>query len=54
LVVQEGQTATVALTQDVVTEINETTTNVAGGGAVTAREFTVEPAGLILQIDVDD
>jgi type IV pilus assembly protein PilQ len=53
LVVQEGQTATVALTQDVVTEINETTTNVAGGGAVTAREFTVEPAGLILQIDVD-
>jgi type IV pilus assembly protein PilQ len=53
LVVQEGQTATVALTQDVVTEITETTTNVAGGGVVTAREFTVEPAGLILQIDVD-
>ena len=53
LIVQEGQTATVALTQDVVTSINETVTNVAGGGAVTTRTFEVEPAGLILQIDVD-
>jgi type IV pilus assembly protein PilQ len=52
LVVQEGQTATVALTEDVVTEIDqETETTVAG--TVTTLNFTVEPAGLVLQIDVD-
>jgi type IV pilus assembly protein PilQ len=52
LIIQEGQTATVALTQDVVTEITSTFTEVAGVSRQTL-EFTTEPAGLILQIIVN-
>jgi len=52
LIVREGQTASVALTEDVVTDIDvdiETTET----GTLTTTEFEVEPAGLVLQIDVD-
>ncbi|MBE9141199.1 AMIN domain-containing protein [Nodosilinea sp. LEGE 07088] len=52
LIVQEGQTATVQLTQDVVTEI-EQTVEVTTTGTVTTLDITTEPAGLILQVDVD-
>jgi type IV pilus assembly protein PilQ len=53
LIVQEGQIATVALTEDVVTEIQEDLEVLANGNAITTRTFTIEPAGLLLQIDVD-
>ncbi|NJL45332.1 MAG: type II and III secretion system protein, partial [Leptolyngbyaceae cyanobacterium SM2_3_12] len=52
LIVQEGQTATVQLTQDVVTDI-QTTTQVTDGVVVTTQEIELTPAGLILQVDVD-
>jgi len=52
LIVQEGQSATVQLTQDVVTNI-ETTVQVTNGVAVTTQDVDKEPAGLILQVDVD-
>ncbi|MGG6238449.1 AMIN domain-containing protein [Nodosilinea sp. AN01ver1] len=52
LIVQEGQTATVQLTQDVVTEIEQTIETTETGNLIT-EEITTEPAGLILQIDVD-
>nr|WP_278003324.1 AMIN domain-containing protein [Nodosilinea sp. TSF1-S3] len=52
LIVQEGQTATVQLTQDVVTELTQTV-EVTETGTLTTLDITSEPAGLILQIDVD-
>jgi type IV pilus assembly protein PilQ len=52
LIVQEGQTATVQLTQDVVTDI-ETTTTITNGVVTTEQEIELTPAGLILQVDVD-
>ena len=52
LIVQEGQTATVQLTQDVVTEITQTI-EVTETGTLTTLDIEQEPAGLILQIDVD-
>ncbi len=52
LIVQEGQSATVQLTQDVVTNIT-TTVQVTDGVAVTTQEVEFEPAGLILQVNVD-
>lgn len=52
LIVQEGQTATVQLTQDVVTDI-QTTTTVSDGLVTTEQEIELTPAGLILQVDVD-
>jgi type IV pilus assembly protein PilQ len=52
LIVQEGQTATVQLTQDVVTNI-ETEVQVTNGVSVTTQTIETTPAGLILQVDVD-
>jgi type IV pilus assembly protein PilQ len=52
LIVQEGQVATVQLTQDVVTDIT-TTVQVTDGVAVTTQEIETEPAGLILQVNVN-
>ncbi|WP_008313255.1 type IV pilus secretin family protein [Leptolyngbya sp. PCC 6406] len=52
LIVQEGQSATVALTEDVVTLITETR-EVVNNVALTTREFEVTPAGLILLVEVD-
>ncbi|MEP0906997.1 AMIN domain-containing protein [Leptolyngbya subtilissima ST-M1] len=52
LIVQEGQTATVQLTQDVVTELTQTI-EVTETGTLTTLDIETEPAGLILQIDVD-
>ncbi len=52
LIVQEGQTATVQLTQDVVTDIT-TTVQITDGVSVTTQEIETEPAGLILQVNVD-
>ncbi|MFH7242606.1 MAG: secretin N-terminal domain-containing protein [Spirulina sp.] len=51
LIVQEGQTATVQLTQEVVTDI-ETTTTVTDGTVVTEQNIEFTPAGLVLQVDV--
>jgi type IV pilus assembly protein PilQ len=53
LIIQEGQTATVQLTQDVITEITTTVQIPDTGPAVTTTEFTRELAGLVLQINVD-
>ena len=52
LIIQEGQTATVALTEDVVTSA-EATTETTAAGQFTRINFETEPAGLILQIDVE-
>jgi len=52
LIVQEGQTATVQLTQDVVTDITQTIESTPAGN-LTTLELETEPAGLILQINVD-
>jgi type IV pilus assembly protein PilQ len=52
LIVQEGQTASVALTSDVVTEI-DTTVETTSAGVLTTVDVTTEPAGLVLQIDID-
>lgn len=52
LIVQEGQTATVQLTQDVVTNITSTI-ETTPSGILTTQEIEQDPAGLILQIDVD-
>ncbi|WOD38286.1 AMIN domain-containing protein [Nodosilinea sp. E11] len=52
LIVQEGQVATVQLTQDVVTDI-ETTTTIADGLVTTEQTIELTPAGLILQVNVD-
>nr|WP_242035888.1 MULTISPECIES: type IV pilus secretin family protein [unclassified Leptolyngbya] len=58
LVVQEGQTAQVQLTQDVITNFERTVdegdgeNDDGGGGTVTVTTET-EPAGLILQVAVD-
>ncbi|HEY9877366.1 MAG TPA: AMIN domain-containing protein [Leptolyngbyaceae cyanobacterium] len=52
LIVQEGQTATVQLTEEVITNV-EATTQVTNGVAVTTLNVEKEPAGLILQIDVN-
>jgi type IV pilus assembly protein PilQ len=54
LVVQEGQTATVNLTQEVVTNFKQDTSS-AGGGSVATVTVTVEKkaAGLILPVKVD-
>ena len=53
LIVQEGQNATVQLTQDVVTEVRTTVTVPDTGPPVTTSEIETELAGLILQINVD-
>lgn len=52
LIVQEGQTASVQLTQEVVTDI-ETTTTVTDGTVVTEQNIEFTPAGLVLQVDVE-
>nr|WP_199306787.1 type IV pilus secretin family protein [Pseudanabaena sp. FACHB-2040] len=52
LIVQEGQVATVALTQEVVTNITSNFTDVGGVQRETVT-FETEPAGLVLQINVD-
>ena len=52
LIVQEGQTATVQLTEEVVTEF-ESQIDTEGGENVVTIDITKEPAGLILQIDVE-
>lgn len=52
LIVQEGQTASVQLTQDVVTNITSTIETTPSGN-LTTQEIEQTPAGLILQIDVD-
>lgn len=52
LIVQEGQTASVQLTQEVVTDI-ETTTTVTDGTVVTEQNIEFTPAGLVLQVNVD-
>lgn len=53
LIIQEGQTATVQLTQDVVTDVRTTTTIPDTGPPITTVEPETELAGLILQINVD-
>jgi type IV pilus assembly protein PilQ len=52
LIVQEGQTASVQLTQDVVTNITSTIETTPSGN-LTTQDIEQTPAGLILQIDVD-
>ena len=52
LIVQEGQAATVQLTQEVVTNI-ETEVQVTNGVAITTQTIETTPAGLTLQVDVD-
>jgi len=52
LVVQEGQTAEVQLTEDVITDFERTSETSEGTTTVTL-EVETEPAGLILQIQVD-
>ncbi len=52
LIVQEGQTATIQLTQDVVTNITSTIETTPSGN-LTTQEIEQTPAGLILQIEVD-
>lgn len=51
LVVQEGQTAEVQLTEDVVTDF-ERTVDTSEGSTTVTLEVETEPAGLILQLDV--
>jgi type IV pilus assembly protein PilQ len=53
LIVQEGQVATIQLTQDVITEIEQTTTIPDTGPPVVVSTPVRELAGLILQINVD-
>ncbi|MFZ4678049.1 MAG: AMIN domain-containing protein [Nodosilinea sp.] len=52
LIVQEGQTANVQLTQDVVTNIT-TTIETTPSGNLTTQDIELTPAGLILQIQVN-
>ncbi|HIK44571.1 MAG TPA: secretin and TonB N-terminal domain-containing protein, partial [Leptolyngbyaceae cyanobacterium M65_K2018_010] len=52
LIVQEGQVATVQLTQDVVTNIT-TTIETTPSGNLTTQDIQQTPAGLILQVNVD-
>lgn len=52
LIVQEGQTASVELTQDVPVDVSSDVTT-EGGAVVTSTDVEFEPAGLILQVDVD-
>ena len=52
LIVQEGQTANVKLTQDVVTNIT-TTIETTPSGNLTTQDIELTPAGLILQIQVN-
>ncbi len=52
LIIQEGQEASVALTSDVVTGVDVTFTDTPSGSRET-REPQIEPAGLVLRIDVD-
>lgn len=53
LVVQEGQTAEVQLTAQVVTDRTQTTSSTEGGTDTTTVETETEPAGLILQVQVE-
>jgi len=53
LVVQEGQTAEVQLTADVVTDLRQTVTTTEGGTDTVTLEVETEPAGLVLQIQVE-
>jgi type IV pilus assembly protein PilQ len=53
LIVQEGQSATVQLTQEVVTDIRTTTTITDGGLINIEQEVERTPAGLTLQVNVD-
>ncbi|MEO1127134.1 MAG: AMIN domain-containing protein, partial [Cyanobacteria bacterium J06639_16] len=52
LVIQEGQTAAVRLTQEVVTEVEEETT-VSDNITQTTVTLTTEPVGLVLTLSVD-
>jgi len=52
LIVQEGQTANVELTQDVPTDVTSEITT-ADGVTTTSVNVEFEPAGLILQVNVD-
>ena len=53
LIIQDGQNATVNITDNVLTDITETTTTVDGGTAQTTVDLTYEEAGLVLSITVD-
>ena len=53
LIVQEGQTATVQLTEDVVTEFESEVDTADNGQSTVTIDIETEPAGLILQIDVE-
>lgn len=52
LVIQEGQEASVALTQDVITNVTSTFTDTSGGTRQT-QTFQITPAGLNLQVLVN-
>ncbi|MGV0024822.1 secretin N-terminal domain-containing protein [Phormidesmis priestleyi] len=53
LVVQEGQTATVNLTQEVVTNFTQQITSVGTSGAQSTVTVEKKPAGLILPVKID-
>jgi type IV pilus assembly protein PilQ len=53
LTVQEGETATVALTQQVPAGSTTTTTVSPGGGTITTTNFTPAQAGLTLSIQIE-
>ncbi|MGP1375343.1 MAG: AMIN domain-containing protein [Almyronema sp.] len=53
LVVQEGQNASVNLTQEVVTEIEQDTQIDDNGNAITTTTITKEPVGLVLGLEVN-
>ncbi len=52
LIVQEGQSASVQLTEEIVAEF-ESDIEISDDGTVVTIDVETEPAGLILQIDVD-
>ncbi|NET30631.1 MAG: AMIN domain-containing protein [Cyanothece sp. SIO1E1] len=52
LIVQEGQTAVVQLTEEVVTDI-DVTVNVVDTGTVTTTDFELEDVGLNVQVQVE-
>ena len=53
LIVQEGQVASVQLTEEVVTDFEVTQEVADNGGVSQTLNVETEPAGLILQVDVD-
>jgi type IV pilus assembly protein PilQ len=52
LTIQEGETANVSLTDDVVSKVETTVTNVQGVGSSTSQTITITKAGLVLNIRV--